>query len=64
MRVAAYVTMNAVVAGLCSEPAEWPWSSAGLVARGLGERWLAHDVFCERMEALTGTRDWLSTIVL
>ncbi|HET8893521.1 MAG TPA: hypothetical protein VFM96_05440, partial [Gaiellaceae bacterium] len=33
----AYVVMNPVAAGLCSSPAEWPWSSyAGTV--GCGKR--------------------------
>jgi putative transposase len=64
MRVAAYVTMNAVVAGLCSHPAEWPWSSHGLVARGRPAQWLAHDRFYERMQELTGAADFVETIVL
>jgi REP element-mobilizing transposase RayT len=64
LRVATYVTMNAVAGGLCAHPAEWRWSSHGLVSRGLGAQWLAHDAFCERLEALTGTPDFVSTIVL
>lgn len=27
-RAAAYVEFNPVAAGLCREPADWPWSSA------------------------------------
>jgi putative transposase len=64
MRVAAYVTMNAVVASLCRHPAEWPWSSHGFAGRRLGADWIAHDAFTERMQRLTACRDWLRTIVL
>jgi putative transposase len=64
LRAAAYVIMNAVAGGLCAHPAEWRWSSHGMVSRGLGAQWLAHDAFCERLEALTGTPNFVSTIVL
>lgn len=64
LRMAAYVTMNAVAGGLCRHPAEWPWSSWGLVAQGLGGQWLAHDELCEQLQEMTGTTNFVATIVL
>jgi REP element-mobilizing transposase RayT len=64
MRAAAYVTMNAVVAGLCTHPAGWRWSSQGFAARRLGGEWMAHESFSQRLQRLTDSEDWLRTIVL
>jgi hypothetical protein len=34
MRVLAYIEANPVAAGLCTGPADWPWSSYRAVAAG------------------------------
>jgi putative transposase len=64
LRVVAYLAMNPVVAALCTEATDWPWSSFGLVARMRVPEWLAHKQLCDRVEAITGRSDFLSTIVL
>ena len=64
LRVAAYVLMNAVAAGLCRKPGEWPWCSHGLVERGIAPSWMRHDLLWERLVGITGRSDPLSTVVL
>jgi putative transposase len=64
LRVVAYLAANPVAAGLCDDVAAWPWSSFGLAARARVPRWLAHQQLCDRVEAITGRPDFLSTIVL
>ncbi len=39
-RVVRYIHENPVVARLCTVPTEYPWSSAGRLARGPAPRWL------------------------
>ena len=38
--VAVYIAMNPVEAGLCRDPAEWPWSSHHAVLTGTGPDWI------------------------
>ena len=40
-RIIAYIENNPVVAGLCSKPEEWPWSSASMRANWpIGKPWV------------------------
>ena len=40
-QVDGYITENPVVAGLCTDPAQWRWSSFGAKARRDAPKWLA-----------------------
>ena len=51
---ATYIAANASRAGLCARPDEWPWSSLGLISRGITPTWLAHEELCGRLTAMTG----------
>jgi putative transposase len=64
LRVAAYVVANAASAGLCKRPQDWPWASLSVSRQRPRPRWLAHDLLCERLSPMTGTDDFLATIVL
>jgi REP-associated tyrosine transposase len=35
LEVVRYIALNPVRAGMCSDPADWPWSSYRLIVRGL-----------------------------
>jgi putative transposase len=37
---AAYIALNPVEAGLCEDPADWPWASHRALLEGDGPRWL------------------------
>ena len=57
-----YIAKNPVRARLCSRPADYAWSSLGLVSRGVEPKWLAHEELCERIRAITGRRpfeEWI-----
>jgi putative transposase len=50
-----YIEQNPVRAELCATPAEWPWSSRGIVAAGPAPKWLAeHDLAARRRELKEG----------
>ena len=44
----AYIEQNPVNASLCASPADWRWSSRGIVARDIAAPWLADDVLQSR----------------
>jgi REP element-mobilizing transposase RayT len=46
-----YIEQNAVRAGLCAAPEDWPWSSRGIAAAG-GASWLADDQLGEERTQL------------
>jgi REP element-mobilizing transposase RayT len=64
LRVSAYVLANAVAAGLCERPEDWPWSSLAVSRRRPASNWLAHDLLCERLQLITGADDFVATLVL
>ncbi|MFL5895236.1 MAG: transposase [Thermoleophilaceae bacterium] len=51
-----YIAVNPVAGGLCSDPAEWRWSSHWSVAAGQPAPWLAHEHLLDRLEAIAGSR--------
>jgi len=51
---ASYIAMNPVEAGLCRDPAAWPWSSHGLVARNAVPDWLDHPRLVQFFASLGG----------
>ena len=54
IRVAGYIAVNPVDAGICRDPAEWRWSSHARVATGAAPAWLAHDRLVEMLDAPLG----------
>ena len=59
---AAYIAANPARARLCRDPREYPWSSLGLISRGIRPSWLKHEELCNRFKALTGREpfeEWL-----
>jgi REP element-mobilizing transposase RayT len=53
--VVQYIENNPVTAALCESPAEWRWSSRGIVASGVHAPWLADDILRQRREEIRGT---------
>ena len=53
-RVAAYIAMNPVEAGLCDAPERWQWSSHAATVRGSGPRWLDVERLLEHFAGLGG----------
>jgi REP element-mobilizing transposase RayT len=51
---AAYIACNPVAAGLCREPAAWPWSSHTLAARNATPDWLDHPRLVQSFTSLGG----------
>ncbi len=49
---AAYIARNPVDAGLCREPADWPWSSHAAIVDGRAPDWLA----AARLESYFGAQ--------
>ena len=60
---ASYVELNAVRAGLCRRPEDWPWSSAGLRGAGIVPSWLAHDALCAKLGGITGRNDLFGPLI-
>jgi REP element-mobilizing transposase RayT len=57
-----YIAANPARARLCRSPADYPWSSLGLVTRNIALPWVAHEELCERFRGLTGRRpfeEWI-----
>src|SRR3954453_18176146 len=53
--VVGYIAGNPCAAGMCADPADWPWSSQSPLANGTAGEWLAHDRLLERLEFAAGT---------
>jgi putative transposase len=51
---ASYLALNPVEAGLCRDPADWPWSSHALVTRNATPDWLDHAHLLSYFESLGG----------
>lgn len=57
VRLAGYIPVNPVTAGLRVRAQDWPWGSHHLLSGpDGGPPWLAHRRLVERLEAMTGSR--------
>jgi REP element-mobilizing transposase RayT len=57
VRLAGYIPVNPVRAGLTERARDWPWGSHALLnGPDFGPPWLAHRRLVERLEAATGLR--------
>lgn len=50
----AYIARNPVVAGLCTRPGEWPWSSHRAVIGAMAVPWLDHERLLSHYDSLGG----------
>jgi REP element-mobilizing transposase RayT len=51
-----YIEMNPVKPALCPTPADWPWSSRGMLARGPCPPWLANGELERTLDAISDGR--------
>ena len=54
LNAVGYIAVNPCKAGLCADPAEWPWGSHARVTDGTAGAWLAHQRLLDRLEAIAG----------
>jgi REP element-mobilizing transposase RayT len=64
--VATYIARNPVTAGLCTSPADWPWSSHRAIVGGAAMPWLDHARLLSYYDPLGGEprRRYLDAVAL